>query len=88
MGLQKSVEDSRIIFRKLKEESPRSDRIQLKSLDFINLLNDGAEGPILNEPVELNKNDNSLYLHKAVYEGVLITSYTLFKISDSKEFGI
>jgi hypothetical protein len=86
MDLKKLIEDSRTIIRRFKNESPQEDRISLDANDFINLLNDKAEGPILNEPLKIN---NELhYIHKAVYEGVLITTTTERKISDSGEFGI
>jgi hypothetical protein len=85
MNLKESIEGSRGLLRKFKFENPEKDRINLtNSVDFINLLNDGAEGLILNEPLKVKK--DMIYRHKAVYEGLLIVTHTRYKISNSADY--
>ncbi len=84
MNLKESIEGSKGLLRKFKFENPEKDRINLNSIDFINLLNDGAEGPILNEPLKIKK--QPIYRHKALYEGLLIITHTKFKIYDFAEY--
>lgn len=84
MNLKQSIEGSKGLLRKFKFENPENDKINLEEVDFINLLNDGAEGPILNEPLKVKK--QVIYRHKAIYEGVLIVTHTKFKIYNSAEY--